>query len=175
MKPPTIQQVQHVVSLALAAVSRLREEHGLVLDTEDEVIDALAEEGIAADAVLRRLVRAILDAKADAQAADARIEDLRARRNRFRHREEVYRATLAASFETLGWRRFNDAEASVYVTEGRPKVVITDEHAVPRTLMETTVIHTPDKGRILDALQRGETVPGAALANPAPIVTIRSR
>jgi hypothetical protein len=145
------------------------------LDTEDEIIAALKEEGVAVDIVLSRLIRAILDAKAIAAATDARINDLRDRRARFHRREEAYRGTLAAVLETLGLRRYADPEASVYVTDGRSKVIITDAAAIPPALVETTVLHTPDKARIAEAIQRGDVVPGATLANPAPIVTVRSK
>jgi hypothetical protein len=172
---PSAFQLQRVLSIARETVERLRTDDGLVLETEAEILTALADEGVQADAILRRLVRAILDAKASDAAATTRLTDLTARRTRFKRQEQAYRGALFAAMDALGLRRFADVEATVVVSDGRPKVIVTDIDALPAGYVQTTTINKPDLDLIEAALERGETVPGATHANGTPTLIVRSK
>lgn len=56
------------------------------------------------------------------------------------------------------------------VARGKPGATVTDQAAIPAAFLRTS----PDMRAITAALTKGETVPGAALKNGAPHLTIRT-
>lgn len=174
MTAPSAYVLQRVISEAQQALVSLRDDHGVILDGPQDVLDALADEGIDAAGLLRRLGQAALDAKAYAAAAEDRISDLEARRDRFKRQEAKYRELLLMAMMALGMNRFPSAEFNLSVSSGRPRVVITDEAALPDDLVTVKVIRTPDKTAIKSALEIGE-VPGAILSNAVPVLTVRAK
>lgn len=172
---PSAWQLQRVVAMAQATVVSLREDDGLIIETDDEVMTALSEEGVDVADVLRRLVQASLQAKADAAAAKQRITDLQMRRERFVRQEDAYRATVAAVMEALNLTSFRDPEFTLSLRAGQPKVLITDAGKIPPQLIEVSVIRTPDKAAIRTALDNGEDVPGASLSNGSTILTVNTK
>lgn len=172
---PSGYTVQRVVSLAMETLESLRTEHGQVIETDEEVADALISEGIDIDTLLRRLTRAALDAKANAEAAKSRIEDLATRRDRFLRQNETYRATILAVMEAIGSRKFVDPEFSLGISAGRPKVIVTDETKLRDDLVTIVTTRTPNKSAILAALSANQDVDGAILSNGSQTLTIRSK
>lgn len=160
-----------VLNLARITLARLRDEHGLVLDDDEDVLAALAEEGISIDEILSRLGRAALAADDMVEMLDARIKRLTARRDRFKSREALIRGTLLQAMQTLGLKKFRDAEFTAGVAEGKPKVIITDPDALPATCVR--IKREPDKPMIRWHLDHG-LVPGAELSNAESFLTIRS-
>jgi hypothetical protein len=182
MSAPSAWQVQRVVALARETLASLRDDHGQIIDTERDALAALVEEGVDVDTLLRRIIAAALDAKANTAAADDRIDDLKARRDRFRKQEQAYRALAQGTLDALGLTRFQTAEATLSVTQGRPKVIVTDEAKLPDELVTIEVVRTPNKAAILAALlgpngeyEFSEVISGAELSQAAPILTIRSK
>lgn len=178
---PTAYALQKVVSAAMQTLEMLRTEHGQVIDTPDEVIAALSEEGVDVATILRRLARATLDAKANAAAAEARMEDLQARRDRFKRWEATYRGVILDVMEAIlprdkdGKMKFADPEFSLSVSAGQPRVIITDEATVPEAYVTVTETKAVNKTQIKYALQLGEDVPGASLSNGGSVLTVRSK
>lgn len=178
---PSAWQLQKVVALAQSTIARLRDEDGLVIKTTPDALAALADEGVDAQAVLVRAVRAALDAKALGAAQDQRMADLAARRARSKAEEAAWRTTIAAMMEVIlpvdkkGNRSLVDAEFTLTLAAGKPSVIITDDMLIPRRLIEVTTLRKPDKGAIRTALHAGEDVPGACLGNGNSTLTIRSK
>lgn len=173
---PSSYVLQQVVALAQQAIVAMEHDDGLVFDSEGTgLIEALADEGVDVATIIRRLVRASLQARADIVAAEHRIADLRARRDRFRKREEHYRVTVGAVMEALSVSKFIDPEFSLSLSAGRPKVHITDALQIPSDMVEVTVLTTPDKALIKAAFDRGEDVPGAMLSQAPPTLTLRTK
>ena len=172
---PSAWQLQRVIGLAQATVVSLCEDHGLIVETDDDVLVALSDEGVDVASVIRRLVQAALQAKADAAAAKQRIADLQARRDRFVRQEEAFRATVAAVMEALNLTSFRDVEFSLSLRPGQSKVQIIDAGLIPAALTEVTVLTTPDKALIRAALANGEDVPGAVMSNGSTILTVNTK
>lgn len=175
VRPVSGYHLQKVIALAQETISRLRSEDGLVIETEAEIATALADEGVQVEDVLRQLVRAALDAKAKGVAADARVADLRARRERFKRQEEAYRATVLAAMDALGMSKFSDPEFTLSISAGKPKLQIIDDAIIPDRYTEMIMTTSPDKAAIKAALERGEEVPGATMSNGAAVLTVRTR
>ena len=170
MTTPSAYSVQQAMACAASFAAALRQEIGeddhdrllLALDSETDVID-----------LLRRVVRASLDADAQADAADARIKDLTARRDRFKARKESARGLAFAMLDALGLHQLDDAEFSVSVGKPRQKVLVTDLDALPEAFIRVT--RAADMATINAAVKAGQVPAGVEVANGMPSLTIRTR
>lgn len=173
-RAPSGYVLQAVVAAAQATLETLRTEHGQVIETDGECIEALAAEGVDVGAIITRLVQAALDARANAAAAAERIADLAQRRDRFRRHEAMCRGTIVQIMQALDLRSFRDAEFGLSLRDGAPRVVITDAAALPGAYVQVKSVTTPDTTLIRAALQAGGTVAGAVLSNASPVLQVRS-
>jgi hypothetical protein len=167
--------VAHIVTIARDTLASLRDEHGQIIDGDAELLAALADEGVDVSTVLSRLGRAALDAAADVAAADARIEALRARRDRHLRREAAMRAALQQAMGALGLRKYRDAEFSASRRYGQAKLVITNAAEIPDDLVKESVTRSPLRPEIRAAMDAGRTVPGVLLDNTAPVLTLLTK
>jgi hypothetical protein len=174
-EPPNTYAIQRLVALARETLASLRDEHGQVIDSDAELLAALADEGVGIDTVLSHLGRAALDAAADVAAADARINALSARYDRHARRESALRAALLQAMGAVGLKSYKDAEFTAAVRYGQARVQITDPDALPAGLVTETVTRKPHRVAIRDALEAGKTIPGATLDNGPPVLTIRNK
>jgi Siphovirus Gp157 len=192
MNAPSAYQLEKIVSLAQQTVESLRTEHGLVLDDDESLLAALAEENVPVERIITLLVRAALDSKAMGVAADARLFDLRQRRKRFQRAEAAYRKTVQDVLESLGLTKFSDPEFTLSLGAGQSKVIVTeiDPWRLPDEWVTVETTRTPDKARIKTALEarraeinaaleRGAGVPpeleGAILSNGSAVLTVRTK
>jgi hypothetical protein len=188
--PPSAWTLQKVVSDAMRTLETLRTEHGVILDSGDDVLAALAEENVPVERLLRLLVARFLDDKSNGIAADLRIADLRQRRERFKRAEETMRAIAQQVMEAVGLKSAPLVEATLSLSAGNPKVIITDADKLPDNLVKIETIRTPDKAAIKTALEdrralidaaraQGEEPPpeleGAELSNGGSVLTVRTR
>ena len=172
MTAPSAWAIQAAMAAAQSALSRLQATGDVDTD-EAAALTVLAEEAPNIDVVLVRLLRVMGEAGANADAIEQRVGDLQARSNRFLRQHAEYRRTVEAILDALGLRSWKHAEFTVSLRDGRPGVVITDEAALPDGFICTT--RTPNKIAIKEAIARGEEVPGVAIQNAAPILTVRTK
>jgi hypothetical protein len=130
-----------------AAVTQYAERHNAAAPLTDlvQMIPAYADLIMAAEVV-----------KAAADAADRAL-----------------RATLAAVMEDTGAPSIAGPHHTVSLSRGAAAVIVTDEAAIPNTYLTTKT--APDKAAIRSAISHGIEVPGAVLANGAPVLSIRKR
>jgi len=174
-RTPSAFALERIVSAAMQTLESLRTTDGQVIETPDEVLTALAEEGIPVERVLKLLIGAVLDSKALGVAADARIADLRQRRERFARHEQTYRTLIQNVMDALGLKKFASEEATLSLGVGQPKVQIVDETALPDHLVTVVTTRVPNKTAIGVLLKEGHDVDGAWLSNGGSVLTIRSR
>jgi hypothetical protein len=172
---PSSWRIERTVALAQATLDALREEHGQIIESDAEILEALLSEGVDAERILSACVAAALEAKANAAAADARLDNLKARRDRFEKQEETWRGTILAVMQALDLRSYKTPEAGLSVRPGAPKLMVTDETIIPDELITTIVTHKPDKVAIKAALERGDEVPGCVLSNGGSVLAVRTR
>jgi hypothetical protein len=72
-----------------------------------------------------------------------------------------------------GLRRVVLPEATLSIRAGQPRVIITDEAALPPDCVRVRT--EPDKVAIKDRLMRGEPVPGATLSNSESVLSVRTK
>lgn len=125
--------------------------------------------------ILGRLLHATQHASAMADAADAMLDHLKARRDRYRAREQAMRGTMFAILEAMDERRFELPHGTLSIKAGTSSVVITDEAALSDRFVEVVTTRKPLKAEIKTALNDGEVVDGAMMSNGFPTLTVRSK
>jgi hypothetical protein len=131
---------------------------------EDEQLRAdMVEGSTSISTLLEILLTAERDA-ADMQGAlSSRIEDAKARKDRFKRRQEGAKKMMQRLMEIAGLKRLQLTEATLTVANVPPSVVIIDEFQVPAEFMR--VKSEPDKAAIKDALKNGAVIPGCQMSN----------
>lgn len=117
--------------------------------------------------------RFLVHLESQAILASQEIERLKVRRNRFLSRAERLEQYAIRIMRSLEVRKLEGRTASLTLRTNQPAVHIDDELAVPTIYLATKIETHPDKRAIKAALDRGETVPGAHLAEPS-VSLIRS-
>lgn len=164
----------------LAAFDRLCETLGSELDLTDPAnVEALME----GESNLKEMAEALMD---DIDEAEVLQKGLSAKIEEFTARKKLHENTIGDAKSWLfkiierlpedkrGKRTLRLPTATVSYSTGKQSVVITDELALPIAMMNQKD-PTPDKAKIKAALDAGEDVPGAALSNGAPNISIRRR
>jgi hypothetical protein len=132
----------------------------LTLESETDVVELLT---VAVDR--------LQDARALINGIGQRISELKVRQDRLDQRCEAMRSL---AFKVMTWaevKKLELAEATLSIRAGQPKVIITDEAALPIDCVR--IKREPDKTAIKDHLARGEQVPGAELSNAEPTLAVR--
>jgi len=119
----------------------------------------------------RALIVSSLDDETMAEALTARIRKMASRKSRLEDRVMRKQFLVQAAMEAAARKRFDFPEATVTLTKGSRHVIVTDEAALPDAYVK--IIRKPVKADIKAALDAGDDVPGAALSNPAPTISIR--
>lgn len=146
--------------------------------------------------ILRRLLLASVHAADMATAADARITEIEARRERYKKRAEALRTAAFQVMELIGRRREELPELTATLRAGSLSVFIIDEALVPQQYVREKVERSYDKNAIKAALlarreaeasaidpETGEIadvelppeVPGCVLSNGPGTIQIRRR
>lgn len=187
---PTAYALTAIVSDAMRTLEMLRSEHGQVIDTDDELLAALAEENVPVKHLLTLLVRSSMDDKAMGEAMESRIADMRQRRERFARAEQTKRAVIQQVMEAVGLKSVREAEFTLSLSAGKPKVIVTNPELLPDHCVTITVTRTPDKAATKAAIEdrlavirlkheAGEEPPpeleGAMLSNATTVLRILSK
>lgn len=140
---------------------------------EDEILRAdMLEAETELHAFLRLIERKREDAVALLRGLESVVEDAKQRLARFDRREKAMRHLLFSAMQWADLHKIEMPEATLSIRQGTPKVVITDEAAIPAEYMR--VKKEPDKTLIKAALADGFTnVPGATMSNAEPTLSVR--
>jgi Siphovirus Gp157 len=124
--------------------------------------------------VLEMIDQLLSDVAGDAAliaGIDAVMADLAERKKRFKDRQERTRELLLYVMQSLELRSMERPAATLAVRVAPPRVIITDEAAIPQHLIR--IKHEPNKALIADAIKAGEQVPGAELSNQPETLSLR--
>jgi hypothetical protein len=173
VKAPSAWQIEAVMAIANAALSRLEASDTEIATDDEALLTALRAEGADVDTILRRLVLASLEAQSMAKGIKGRMDDLRARKERFEKRAETWRGATFGIMDALGITKHTQSEYTASIQPGRQSLVVTDEAALPEEYFVVT--KSPDIAKIKAALADGVVVDGAEMQTGAPILTVRSK
>lgn len=143
---------------------------------EDQVALADTLEGLTSvtDEVAR-YIRAAMEDDALSAALTARVEDMQARKSRLEARAAKRRAIALALMNAAELPKLEQPDFTASARMSVPKVVVTEESALPDRFVRVTTVRAPDKVGIRDALLAGLSVPGAMLGNGHPSLSVRTK
>jgi hypothetical protein len=119
---------------------------------------------------LSSIVRKIGATQAIAAGTAEYIGELRERQARLERREYALRGLIAKILHFADIKKAELPEATLSIRAGVPKVIIINEHELPKEFLRIKT--EPDKTKIRAALMVHENVPGAALSNSEPTLAI---
>ena len=123
--------------------------------------------------LLDKLVKRAGECLAEQTGLDGYIRDLQSRADRLERRYQGLRTLVRRLMECADLHTARLASATVSLSAGRPKVMITAESAIPDDYCR--IKREPNKTAIRTALEAGEHVPGTVLSNAEPNLTIRTK
>ncbi len=154
---------QQIESLKLNAPDLFEDNEGWLLSLESETDF---------NTVMSQIVEQVNYAKAEVEGIDEYLKKrIAARRDRILRREETLRTLAMALMQSAGVKTLRFPFATVSISTGWPKVIITDETLLTDAYVR--IKREPDKVTIGNALKDGKTVAGAVLSNPEQVLTIR--
>ena len=120
------------------------------------------------------VVRSALEDEAMLNGLKGRLEDLKLRLARIKHRLEKKREVALAVMEDTGIEKLMEPDFTVSLRVSPPGVVITSEEDIPEWFW---VPQDPklDKRAILDAIKAGTAVTGAELSNSKISLAVRRK
>ncbi|WP_310349218.1 siphovirus Gp157 family protein [Methylobacterium sp. BE186] len=161
--------LRHDVLIGQAVLDEIR---AAGIDEDDADFAALVDAECDTLERLRRIIRFARHTEAQSKALGEIQAEMRERKWRLDKKAGDLRAAALWALGELGMKKLEAPDFTASVSESRPKVVITDEAAIPDQFCR--IKREPDKTALLAALLRDE-VPGADLGNGAPSLTVRTR
>jgi hypothetical protein len=151
-------------------IDALRRDFPEVFADEEFLLDVLEGQTDFMSA-LQFLDDALYDAEGMAEMIKSRITEQQMRLDRYERRATSLRGLMRELLETSGATKVQLPTATVSMRSVPPKVVITDEAAVPDTFFR--IKREISKSAVADALKAGDPVPGATLSNGGQSLSIR--
>jgi phage host-nuclease inhibitor protein Gam len=160
------------VGKIILQIDRMLDDYPELEDDADLRLDMIEGETDAME-VATRLVRTIRQSETTVDAIKAEIDMLKARSSRYATRKDRAREVLEGLMDAMGTVKLSLTVATITMSEGREKAIISDENMLPDAYMR--IKKEPDKTAILDALKAGQAVPGAVLSNGGRTLTVRQK
>jgi len=157
------------MSAAMSLIASLGDDGDevLVRDTIEGETDALE--------IVRKLIRAALEAESMAEAVESRVHDLNVRRGRFEAQAEAARNTARDMLEALEVKRLVSEDFTVSLKALPPKVIAPEPEKLADEFVRVVTTRTADKPLIKAAIDAGRTVEHATLSNGGVTIQIRTR
>lgn len=116
------------------------------------------------------VLRHAIEREAHGKAIATLIEGMQARKKRLEEGASFLRIAVLNAMQEAALSKIKAPDMSVSIGAGKPRVVVTDDAALPDSLCRIT--RAPDKKAIAEALAAGWEVSGATLSNPTPSLRI---
>lgn len=172
---PSAWKMEQAFAALQSARARIAQDERLIDDATGEILDVERLEGDAI-ALLHQTLRAAAEADAMAKLADDRMDNLKARRDRYKRRAEAMRGAAFAAMDVLELQRVELPDLTASLAKGVAQIVITDEASLPEAYIRLVPEQrAPDKAAIAASLKAGIAVPGVELSNSLPKLQIRTK
>jgi hypothetical protein len=119
------------------------------------------------------LVSITINMDADVTAIDKEIGRLTDRKKAIANRQESLKEYLRMNMEASGINNISCPLFSITCAKGRSIAIIEDESLLPDEMVNVSTEIVPDKKAILEALKRGDDVPGARLGTSKTSIRIK--
>lgn len=143
-------------------------------DADDETIRDTLEGITTLNELLAETIRSALLDEALASGLNSRLLDMRHRLARLEARASRKRELALQVMTEAGLRRIEQPDFTASTRSGSPSLVVVAENEISDTYW---VPQPPklDRLALLGALKQGETVAGAQLSNPKPVLSVRTK
>jgi hypothetical protein len=152
------------------AIDALRVTHPEIAADEETWLLALESETDLHE-FLTRVVRRMLEDKAAIIGIDGLIDELQARQARKARSSEAMRALAFKLMQHAELKKLELVPATLSIRTGQPRVIITDEAALPDNVVR--IKREPNKTLIRELIDQGVAVNGAELSNSEPSLAMR--
>lgn len=174
-KRPSVAQVQNPNANLFALVSEAQSIVMALIESKGELTPEIQARLEANDLAIARKLDgyAYVDEQCDAQVhfLKKREDGIRAVRKGIEAAQERLRTNIKTAMATLGKDVMTGDEYRFKISTRAPKLVVTDEQAIPqeyKIIVHTTVV---DREKLLSALKDGFEVPGASLEEVKALLT----
>jgi Siphovirus Gp157 len=124
--------------------------------------------------ILAAIARAALVDEALTSGLKARIKEMQDRLTRFEERAAKRRHIARDVMLQTDIKKITAPDLTVSLRPGTPSLVVTDDTAIPAAYWEPQPPRLKRQELVIQ-LKQGSTVPGAALSNPEPVLSVRSK
>ena len=154
-------------------IEALRYSHPGIWDEGDETLLLALESETDLPEFLARVIDCMDDAEENIDGIEIKMNERQARKARFEQRYKAMRELARKLMEQAGLRKVVLPHATLSISAGQPRVIVTDETALPPDCIRTHT--TPNLIEIKKHLARGEPVSGAELSNAEPFLRVSSK
>jgi len=156
-----------------AQIELLRISHPGIWDDGDEQLlaDMLEAETGLHEFLIALMRRALIDDDTVVRGTEAIMAEMKARRVRYELRIEAARTLAFKLMQQANVRKIELPIATLSIRAGQPRVIITDEAALPEHCIR--VKREPDRVLIKDLIGQGVPISGAELSNAEPTLAVR--
>lgn len=154
------------------AARALRESLAKLGETDPDLILDMTEGETSLFECIDALLLRIASDKALVVGTDSVIADLEARKRRVEKRIEFDRGLIEQAMAIAELPKIERPAATLSLANRPPALRVDDEAAIPAEFW-TTGAPKLERKALTDALKSGRTIPGAALSNAAPSLTVR--
>ncbi|HZL30708.1 MAG TPA: siphovirus Gp157 family protein [Pseudolabrys sp.] len=124
--------------------------------------------------IVQAIIRSALVDEALVRGLKCRIADMQGRLERFEDRASKRRQIAKDVMVQLDLKKITAPDFTATVRDGAPSLVVIDEDKVPKIYWQPSEPRLK-RQQLTDDLKQGEDIAGAELADPQPILTVRTR
>ena len=124
--------------------------------------------------VLAAIIRGALDDEALASGLKGRITEMQERSERLLDRAAKRRQIVRDVMVKLELKKLSAPDFSASLRDGTPSVLVLDEAAVPSIFWQPSAPRL-NRQELAHELKQGAEIPGVALSDPEPVLSVRTR
>lgn len=158
--------------LETEAAQRLKEKLTAAYGDDAELIRDMVEAETSLHDAICKAAFELAATEGEKEGIELAIAKLKDRLSRHCRKAEGIREAIQVAMETAELPSIKTPVATLSMRASPPRVDITDASAIPAIFMVQPP-PSPDKNAIKAALKAGEVIPGAALSNQPPALSVR--
>jgi Siphovirus Gp157 len=124
--------------------------------------------------ILQVVIRSALADEALVSGLKCRISDMQGRLERLQDRAAKRRQIARDVMVELDLKKLNAPDFAASIREGTPSLMVLNENEVPSIYWQPSQPRLK-RQELANELKQGEEIPGVALSNPEPVLSVRTR
>lgn len=147
------------------------------LDGDDQVLIDTVSGETNFDGLAAALIRESIICGEMATGIKKLVEAMKTRQARLLAKQDRLRATVSWAMQETGQKKITAPDFTISIRAGKPGLNIDemDPSALPDEFATVTVVTTPNKAAIRDALEAGRVLQFARLGNASPVLSVHTK